>query len=125
MRSCLDDSCEPPLRRARGVACIAQDERAGESVQRQRSPLRPCPFVGAAGSSLYLPEFCQPARKKLASAREQLGFDGVDDVLGGAASSYDKRAPHDDVDGAPVCCLALHVGAERAYLKLAGLVEAE
>eukprot|EP00965_Chrysotila_dentata_P098817 3267664-Pleurochrysis_carterae.AAC.1 len=41
------------------------------------------------------------------------------------AACNDKGTAHDNVDHAPIGCLALHVRAERANLKLARLVGAK
>eukprot|EP00965_Chrysotila_dentata_P005664 186378-Pleurochrysis_carterae.AAC.1 len=88
----------------------------------QGARLRSAPPVDTADSSLGLLEFIDPAPQHLAPAREELGLNGVHDVVDGAACD-DEGAPHDDVHGAPLGLLALHVRAQRADLKLASLVE--
>eukprot|EP00965_Chrysotila_dentata_P062692 2077408-Pleurochrysis_carterae.AAC.1 len=83
-------------------------------MQGQRARLLLTPLVGAAGSSLALLKLLLPTSQLLAPARKQLHLDGVDDLAGRAARD-DEGAP---VHGAPVGRLALHVRAQRAYLKL-------
>eukprot|EP00965_Chrysotila_dentata_P260786 6214030-Pleurochrysis_carterae.AAC.1 len=59
-RCCLDDSCEAALRRARGIASVAHNERPAQPLERQRARLRACPRSSAISSARV--ELILPAR---------------------------------------------------------------